>query len=416
MKMFLCIMLCVALLLCLCGCQNTGGNSSDVEVIVEEIYDTQGDYSSNSQNTGSTVIHGSQGGNSSVSSGSSSSSNNETTNTSNIYSFNDAATLKNIKLNGRCEQTDKGVSLGYVASAIEFNTDASAAMMVVEANAGVYYAIMVDGKLTAERQITTQGTNYINLARGLSDGTHNIKIIRDGENRTDTDFIAVSLQLDEGKLLAKDGKKLVVEFLGDSLTSGYGNLVVNGVQNPQELKHQSSVKSYGFLVANKLNLDYRIVSQSGIALQQREGYVSFFDFYNIENYHKDRNKKYTSSSPKDVDIVVVNLGTNDIGAQMYDPKNSEQVATYVKHYADLITNIGYRKDAKILFVTGVWHRDPAIVDGGVVRELKSRGYNNAYALVFPTTYKSGGGSHPSSAEHQEMANIVINFFKENGIV
>lgn len=413
MKKFLSLVISVSILLCLCACGNTDTVSQAEELIYEEviIYDDTSSITSEEQVSSETTSESNESSNDVQEV---ISDNTYLNGDDGVYSLNDEQTLKNIKFNGRCDKTDKGVNLNLAASAIEFNTDSTSIMMVVDSAPDIYYTIVVDGKVTKKREVTASGTNYINVARGLSQGEHNVKIIRDCEGRGNKYFTIVSLQLDDGALLTKDADKKVIEFLGDSLTSGYGNLVLNGASEPQEFKNQSSMAAYPYLIAQKFGLDYRIVSQSGIALQKREGYLSFPDYYNLENYHIDQEKKYASSSPADVDIVVVNLGTNDIGSGLYDVNNLEQVKAYEKHYANLITNIGYRKDVKIIFLTGVWNNDPAIIDGGVVRELNSLGYNNVYTLKLKA-YKSGGGSHPSADEHKEIAEKLEKFFKENGI-
>ncbi|MBR3969175.1 MAG: hypothetical protein IKJ93_06270 [Clostridia bacterium] len=471
MKRLLCFVICVTHLVCLCGCKNSTDTSSQssAEIIVEEIVEMQGNNNGHSQNTTENIVknpfntesgssiensvgnvssavdnYGTQNStntesasspqanhtqsnnsaddvsseadkNSNITTNTSSTVGNDSTYDSNAYKLNDAEVLKNIKLNGRCEKTSDGISLGMSASAIEFNTDSTSLFVEADCAPDVFYSVVVDDKLVQKREVTTKGTNYI-FIRGLAVGEHNIKIIRDCEGRTDKYFTVKSLQLDGGNLLPKDADKTLIEFLGDSLTSGYGNLVLDGTLDPQELKNQSAMLAYPYLVADKLGLDYRIVSQNGIALDKRDGYVAFPEYYNTENYHLDKTKKYASSNPQDVDIVVVNIGANDMGAGLYDTKNIESVRAYEKKYAELITTIGYRKNAKIIFVSGVWYKDPAIADGGVAKELKLRGYNNVYALQFVTPYQSGGGGHPSKKEHVEIADKIIKFFKDNGII
>lgn len=416
MKKVLSIIMATTLLLCLCACNNNPSDdysSVEVEIIYEDgtgsmYVDENGEVTSNipgttsSQNTGTTSKPG-------VSSP-------DNTSKENKYYLNDANTLKNIKFNGRCVETTAGVSLNHAASAIEFNTNSSSVMLELDATAGTYYTVMIDGQITEQHlAVENSGKNYIIVARRLSSGTHNIKFIRDGESRANVTFTAVSIQLDDGAtLLAKDGNKKVIEFLGDSLTSGFGNLAVNGVLNASELKYMSSTKAYPFLLANKLGYDYRIVSMSSIALGKREGYPTFPEFYNLESYHIDKTAKYTSSNPQNVDVVVINLGTNDIGAGLYDAKNPQNIVAYEQHFTDLVTNIGYRKDAKIVFVTGIWQKEPISAINGAIKKLNSMGYNNAYVVTL-NEYKSGGGSHPSAKEHEEIAGVLMNFFKKNGI-
>lgn len=420
MRKLLCVMLSVAMVLSLCACSADGNASSVPTVIYEEevVYeetvleddvdskdnDTSldfdvSDFSSDGSTTPNpTVSHNLQ-------------SNEEVT-----YYLNNTATLECVKLNGRCDKTDNGISLNMAASAIEFNTDSTSVLLKTDADVGLFYTIMIDGEITVHhKEFEKAEDNYVVLARGLKEGSHNIKFIRDSESRTNMKLIAESIQLDDGaKLLPKDADKPIIEFLGDSLTSGYGNIVANGTSEPQSLKNQSSVKAYPFLLANKLGYDYRIVSMSGIALAKRDGYPSFTEFYSLESYHLDRAKKYISSTPEDVDIVIINLGTNDIGAKMYDVNNPDNVSAYKQHFAKLITDIGYRKDVKIIFVTGVWHKEPITAIELAIVELKNMGYNYAYSVVL-SEGKSGGGAHPYAKEHQEYADKLEKFLKDNEI-
>ncbi|MBR5473762.1 MAG: hypothetical protein IKU82_07225 [Clostridia bacterium] len=416
MKKVLSILIATTFLLCLCACNNSTDeySSAEVEIIyedVETVYDNENAVNSIEQSS-------SQKGEV-ISSDTSNQNNSFTTNetTENTFQLNDTATLQKIKLNGRCEKTQEGISLNMAASAIEFNTNSSSVMVEVDTSSTIYYTVMVDGEITMQHEpIESQGKNYVIIARGLGSGSHNIKFIRDGESRANLEFTVASIQLDDGAtLLARDGDKKVIEFLGDSLTSGFGNLALNSTYEPSNLKYMSSTKAYPFLIANKLGFDYRIVSMSSIALGKREEYPTFSEFYSLENYHNDKTKKYASSNPQDVDIVVVNLGTNDVGSKLYDAKNYQSVSEYEQLFTDLITNIGYRKDAKIVFITGVWNPEPITAINGAITKLKSQGYNDVYSLTVKEC-KSGGGSHPSEKEHTEIADAIENFFKTNGII
>ena len=402
MKKFLCLILVLLMSIGVCGCGNNKTDdysSYNVETIVEEIVEIQGDNISAQKPASSETDAASsqqetpiQSEDKVLTSDVTIIQDNEVA--SNTYYLNDAQVLTNIKLNGRCDLAADGINLNHAASAIEFNTDSSSVLLEVEAASNLYYTVMIDGEITAQhQQFEITGNNYVIAARGLGSGAHNIKFIRDSESRTDLKFTVVSIELDNNSvLLTRDADKKVIEFLGDSITSGYGNLAENGVDNSSDLKYLSATKAYPFLVASELGYDYRVVSMSGIALAKREGYPSFPEFYNLESYHTDRVKKYTSSDPQDVDIVVVNLGTNDVGVQMHDAKNSQSVKEYKQHFVNLITDIGYRKGAKIVFVAGVWYKEPITAINEAVAGLKTLGYNDVYALELKE-YRSGGGAH-----------------------
>lgn len=425
MKKLLCILLSTVLLVCICGCSTSDNSYSSeiIEVIYEEETVYEGDNTvsdttdktvsstsdtSSKENTGS-IVHTSQPDTS-------------TESQENTFYLNDDKVLEKIKLNGRTQKTDEGIVLDFAASAIEFNTDSSSVMLEVNAESGVYYSVLVDDKPEIERGITEQGVNYINLVRGLGAGQHNIKFIRATEGRSGNSMTAVNIQLDEGKSLVASTKNesgVLIEFLGDSMSSGYGNLVHNGASNASDLKYQDSLKAYPYLVASKLGFDYRIVSLSAIALKERTinnvTYPAFYDFYKLENYYKDKNQSYTSSNPQDVDIVVLNLGTNDVANGTLDNEDSSKVEEYAGIYTDLITKIGYNKDAKIVFLSGImWCHEQTPAYNSAKLKLNELGYNNVYLYDLPS-YQSGGGGHPSADEHQKVADALIKFFKDNGI-
>ena len=421
MKKIICMLLSSALVLGLCACSSTtdDATSTEVEVIIDKVIYDESKTESVTDNVSSSAPVTSEP---TVSSGDTSSKSDENSSAStpeveeSIYYLNNAESLEKVKLNGRCDKTDYGVSLNMSASAIEFNTDSSSVLLEIRADLGLYYTVVVDSKVTMDHKaIEVSGTDYLAIARGLSGGTHNIKFIRDSEARGGLEFTVVNIQLDEGAtLLAKDADKNVIEFLGDSLTSGYGNLIT-GATNASDLKNQSATKAYSYLLANKLDMDYRIVSMSGIALGLREGYPTFPEFYSLESYHIDKEKKYASSNPADVDVVVVNLGTNDASDGLYNEKDPQSVENYGKRYADLITNIGYRKDVKVVFISGVcWCHTQTAAYNTAKTELKSRGYNNIYSIDI-RSLQSGGGGHPSAEEHVEVADTLYKFFKDNKI-
>ena len=96
--------------------------------------------------------------------------------------------------------------------------------------------------------------------------------------------------------------------------------------------------------------------------------------------------------------------------------NIETVNEYADIYTNLITNIGYRKDVKIVFISGImWCHDQKMSYEGAKSKLNELGYNNVYIYDIPT-YSSGGGNHPSVKEHEDITEKITKFFKQNGIV
>ncbi len=411
----------IALLMCVCACSSEEDNysSESVEVIykVEEEYiDKNGEVVTTSESDERSVTEASSEENNS--------SKNETTVSSNVafegensmHYLNDADVLSKIKLNGRCEKNSKGINLNFVASAIEFNAECTGALVTLDAQKGVYFAVFVDGVQTQERIVTANGINYIILAKNLASGKHNFKLVRETDSSYNSAVTATSLQF-EGKFADAPAKSdTLIEFIGDSLTSGSCNLANTNTSNPYANEYQNGLKAYPYLIASQLGYDYRIVSKGGIGIQSNMNLPEFVDFYNLECFFADRSAPYNSSSPEDVDIVVVNLGTNDVWYRLLDPTNKASVDDYSQRYANIITGIGYRKDAKILFVTGVSTatKQSSAIEGAITK-LKALGYTNV-SLYQAGTYIAGGDNHPTADEHALAAKEIIEAMRKNSII
>lgn len=137
-----------------------------------------------------------------------------------------------------------------------------------------------------------------------------------------------SLELD-GKLVKKNYKKSVnadaykIEFIGDSITCGYG---IEGVymKDVFDTQQERSDKAYAFLTAKKLGAEFHCVSFSGI------GIISQYVDPSVENpntvismpllwpYTDKVLSKNLGLEPEiwderkfSPDLIVINLGTND---------------------------------------------------------------------------------------------------------
>jgi hypothetical protein len=119
----------------------------------------------------------------------------------------------------------------------------------------------------------------------------------------------------------EDSKKLNIEFIGDSITCGFGNL-----SNERDRLFFSADEngwlSHATIAARRLNASYSIISYSGIAITKGLGNIewqspSMTDLYPftdrlIEEKIGDT-KTFTrwDFSQSRPDVIVLNLGTND---------------------------------------------------------------------------------------------------------
>ena len=112
---------------------------------------------------------------------------------------------------------------------------------------------------------------------------------------------------------------------------------------------------------------------------------------------------------------------NPTDALVFIAQNSDVDIAFLDIEMPIMTGLDLAKrintlssETKIVFVTGIWQKEPISAINGAIKKLNSMGYNNAYVVTL-NEYKSGGGSHPSAKEHEEIAGVLMNFFKKNGI-
>ena len=118
----------------------------------------------------------------------------------------------------------------------------------------------------------------------------------------------VSIETDGQFLIQKPkSKALAIEWIGDSLTCGYGNLSDNP-NIPFSTEYEDGMSSFAVLASETLNAAYEIVAVSGIGLY-KSIYASVTLPSIYEQYDINDNHPYPFDYP--MDLIVVNLGSND---------------------------------------------------------------------------------------------------------
>ncbi|MBE3045418.1 hypothetical protein IMZ48_23285 [Candidatus Bathyarchaeota archaeon] len=184
----------------------------------------------------------------------------------------------------------------------------------------------------------------ISTPSGLEEGDHTLVL----HKRSDPGFGSIFLGeiTTDGTLVAETPRERQIEFIGDSITVGYGLDGVNPCVNTAAL--ENNPKTYAALAAEALGADYSIVAHGGRGLTR-----NYADPYNDgvpilpELYTRyganDESDSYTFPEAWTPDVVVINLGTNDWSyLDVRDPMDpavfSEAMVEFVKsiqeHYPD----------------------------------------------------------------------------------
>jgi len=275
----------------------------------------------------------------------------------------------------------------------------------VNASAGNFYDIFIDGK---QYVLQLKNNSYFyTIATGLSaSNVHSLLISKRTEPYIgSTYFMGVSVDNNATLLPPPARSSRRIEFLGDSITCGYGNLGVPPC-NFTPVTEENYV-SYGPVTARALNAEYHLEAWSGIGLVRNYNdskLVSdpnFPDFFNRTIAAQgDDYWNFTSWIP---DAVVINLGTNDYGPLPY-PNNT----FWIESYGAFATYIRseYGKDVVIFAVCG------PMISGQCCQNVQAAA--QAYDLVYidmenildPST-DIGCNGHPNAAGHAKMSFVAL---------
>ena len=326
--------------------------------------------------------------------------------------------LDTIKVFGRTTSTAQGLTCDFTASGIEFNAYIEGKLTVsVTVSKGVsdaatddcYFTLYVDGVRSETRfKATKSTTTTLELASFATGGVHNIRLVK----QTEAKQALATLSTVSFKGYFEDAPapaKHYVEFVGDSITCGYGNLIANGGSNPHAAVNQDGTQTFAYLTAQNLGVDHSMVSVTGIGVAQ--GYRSFTmsSYFAANSWYRSTSVKFQPT--RTPDIVVINLGTNDInkGASQSEWKSAVSA---------LITQVRtmYGKDVPIVWVYNMM--SPNTVYPQLAQEAINALGGEAAGLYMckVTNNKAGGNGHPNLEGHKTASAELTKFIQDKKLL
>lgn len=307
---------------------------------------------------------------------------------------------------GRWERSDaKGPRCEWPAGAIHLNFSGSAMTIELGGSKGHALQVVVDGKPTSVITLV-DGQSVYPVVADLPAGPHAIELCK----RTECwggPIQVRGLQLSQdGKLLDPPKFERRIEFLGDSITCGYGN------EAASEKEHfsyatENAWLAWGAVTARALHAEYSCEAVSGIWLQDNGKKKALPAIW-------DHTMPFSSPTIWDfsrwqADVVVVNLGTNDSGAKVIDE------ASWTAAYRGFITQIrkAYPQAHIFLTIGSMGHGPQNVIpqyNTKLVAALTAEGETKVHAVALSNQNpKNGLGAdwHPSVKTHQIMADEIV---------
>jgi lysophospholipase L1-like esterase len=186
-----------------------------------------------------------------------------------------------------------------------------------------YYNVLIDNQ--PARTFDVKSDTTLVLAKELGEGTHKIQIYKRTEGFAGTGtFKGIGLSENGEILLWKDIPNRKIEFIGNSITCGYGT---EGLSKDERFKPETenNYQSYAPIMARAFHADYHIVAHSGEGVVRNYGYREKASpkgtmprrFNRVYDEKEQPLWDYTQWKP---DMVVINLGTNDFSTQPFPDK------------------------------------------------------------------------------------------------
>lgn len=289
-----------------------------------------------------------------------------------------------------------------------------------------YYNILVDGNAKVLEVSPSQ--EVYELARDLPAGEHTVEIQKRVESNGGTGKAELlGLRVRQGtEILPVPALTRKIEFIGDSITCGYGNELSTMMpdQYHYTTKNSNTWLAYGAVTAKNMGAEYMGVSYSGRGMYRNYGGGAGEP---LPGLYLRTLPDDPASPPWDVaryqpEIVVVNLGTND-----FSPGGVDRMQYRAAYLAFLEKLRQYYPNAAIITAVGpmmsdffppgemAWTNVQADVQQ-VVQERKNAGDAKLYYIAFdPQTGPWGEDYHPTVATHAAMAAKLTDFIKMQGL-
>lgn len=325
--------------------------------------------------------------------------------------------LRYLKTYGRTEQIAGGITCDFTASGIEFSAymqgevimEVAVENQTVESakNDDIYFTVFIDGVRSETRPMARRArTTALKVAEFSEAGEHTVRVLKQSESKNGLCTIK-SLTFAGNFREAPKAADYYIEFIGDSITSGYGNLCADGTANPEKTVYKDGTQAFAFLTAQSLGTDFSMISCSGVGVAAGWRPMLAKELFSAQSYYRAKDTAYTPA--RTPDLVVINLGTNDKSKNI----SADAFLAEARALINLVRST-YGENVKIVWAYGM------MGDGfqAQVRSLIADmgGAENGLYTVELVQDHSGGASHPSAKMHNTASKQLARFIRDHHLL
>lgn len=241
-----------------------------------------------------------------------------------------------IEYTGRIDFSDPlAPKFSYSGVSIRACFKGTSIAIIMDDNVGEnIYNIILDGELLDTLHVT-KGKKTYNIAKGLENTIHEIEIFKRTEEMFGkTQFYGFVLNETASLVEIQNKRTKLIEYIGDSITCGYGNEGVLG--DTFGATTENHFMTYAAITSRNFNARHLAVCKSGIGIYRnwdgpKEGNEDCMTNLYSRIFLWDAKPKYNFAEKPD--LICINLGTNDFSTIGGDS------ALYTSNYLRLIDTL-----------------------------------------------------------------------------
>ena len=317
-----------------------------------------------------------------------------------IYKFQDLP----INVNGRHKYTDAGaLEVNWSASGFEMNFCAERVIIsfVPDFNGGqpCYLGIFLDGRRVQKFAVTTGAETL--MLEDIPTGEHRLKVVKLSESDCILKFETLELVGENPEILPPPEYSLRFEFLGDSITCGFGDIGDAGFP-AFRTRDEDTTRTYAYLTSQHFGADIRVEACSGQGIVKNcrgeEGYrIPCFFEHVLRQVHEPND--FSEWIPQ---VVVINAGTNDNGGKVTDEDFYRESDKFLSRVREVYP------DAQIIWLYGMMGlRYKAVLDKVISEKNDPKMHFLPVACITAEADEKGAVGHPNEKGQKRAAKALI---------
>lgn len=243
----------------------------------------------------------------------------------------------NVEYVGRTAENNGSVSFDWTG--VHLRTQVSGGYLAVKMTdtKGDYYDLFIDGQFAKTFKVSSD--TVVTLVSGAASKTHRVLLYKRTEGEQGITTVSQFLTNKNGALKkCADTPVRKIEFIGNSITCGFGTEVTDG-KAPFRPDTENSYHSYASIVSRYFDADYHLVAHSGLGVVRNYGDKKTMSdktmrqrFFQTFDQNPAVQWDFSKWKP---DVVVIKLGTNDLSNPDIYPTEEQ----FVNGYLDLIASV-----------------------------------------------------------------------------